>query len=821
MTAYLLRLLHVAVVTLLLAVILLSAAPVVRAQTAPVSLSMQAQPAFDGYFKYGEWLPVWIQLENNGPDLRGELQVRLTDSSGSAVYAAPADLPTGSRKRVPVYVLPNNFSHELLVELVNGDQLLASDTFTVQPQPNINYLVGLISPQRGALSVIVGAELPGQKRPMVLIDLSLADLPDRAEGLRSLNTLVINAVDTSSLTLEQRSALETWVRQGGRLVVGGGADAAQVLSGLPDNLRLFQPSGVEQVQVLPGLAEFTGAEQARVPGPFAVARGEYSGGRTLSQQDGLALVQELLLGRGFMDFVALDLSASPFDAWAGAQTFWEILLAPGASYPEWLPYDMSLRQTRSGSMPYALSNLPALDLPSIRGLTILLAIYILLVGPVNYLVLRWRRRLHLAWITIPAITLAFSAGAFALGYVLRGTDLILNKIAIIELQPDGNATVSSYMGLFSPAQRSYQIQVSGAGLLSPLQQQYDPWTGNPNITGEMTFMQGELGGVRGLTVNQWSMQSFMAELSWPGFGQMASDLELRGDRLVGSLRNDTAYPIKEVILLLGSQFVRLGDLAPGETKPVEMLLPTLLGQPFGTSISYKLFQEELEKPMPSGPPREIQLKQSVLDSIFPWGSWYGPIFGASSALIEPASTARLMVLGWMDQAPPDILVNGLQPVQQTTALVVQPVEYHLSKSEQLYLPPGFLSGSVVELHDAGYCGPMGMPAVYLGRQEVVFEFQVPQNLESLWGVEPTQVEIERLLLHIGTDGGWDQAPATAVFNWDTQDWKPLEGAVTGENRIEVFNGLMNADGKVRLRMSLDNFAGGGCFYLAMGLEGKR
>ena len=44
----------------------------------------------------------------------------------------------------------------------------------------------------------------------------------------------------------------------------------------------------------------------------------------------------------------------------------------------------------------------------------MLAGYILLVGPVNYFVLRWRDRLAWAWITIPTLTLAFSALAYGI-----------------------------------------------------------------------------------------------------------------------------------------------------------------------------------------------------------------------------------------------------------------------------------------------------------------------------------------------------------------------------------------------------------------------
>ena len=801
--------------------------PFSPAQGQAVRLTMEAQPALDGYFKYGEWLPVWVTLENSGPDVQAEVRVRLSDGGGATTFATPADLPTGSRKRVPVYILPNSFSHELEVQLLEEETLLASRKITVRPQPNVNYLIGLVAPERGALSLLQTISLPGQQRPVVLIDLTLADLPERVEGLRSLNSLVINAVDTSGLSTGQQAALQSWVQQGGRLVIGGGAEALRTAAGLPDSLLPFTPRSLEEVEQLDALAEFAGGgEEVRVPGPFTVATGEIRAGRTLLRQEQLPLIQEQAVDRGFVDFVALDLARTPFDAWSGTGSFWEALLSPGANYPEWLPYDMSLRQNRASSMPYALSNLPALELPSIRSLALLLAVYILIVGPVNYLVLRWRKRLHLAWVTTPLFTLIFSAGAFGLGYALHGTDLILNKIAIVEVQPDGNASVSSYMGLFSPAQQSYEIAVSGGGLLSPLHMEGDPWgTGGINQSADMLFLQGETSQVRGLTVNQWSMQSFMAELTWNGFGQVTGDLQLEGGEgdstLAGTVHNETAYTLKDAVLVLGSQFARLGDLAPGQEKEVSMTLPTLLGQPFEPSISWKLFQEELERPSPSGPPRDIQLKQTVLDNIFPWGSWYGPILGANTSITSPASTSRLLLLAWLDQAPPEPQVAGRSPVQQTTALVMAALPYHLPDGDHLSLPPGFLPGTVIDLNDGGFCGPMGMPAVYLGREESVFEFQIPSEIEPGSPIEGQELQVEQLVLHIGSDVGTNQVPATGIYNWESETWSELQGLVAGRNLIAEVEGLISADGKVRVRLAPNNVFGGGCYFLAIGLEGTR
>ncbi len=98
-----------------------------------------------------------------------------------------------------------------------------------------------------------------------------------------------------------------------------------------------------------------------------------------------------------------------------------------------MPFDVSPNQYRASSLFYALSNIPSLDLPSIKGILVILGLYILFIGPVNFFILRWKRKLHLAWITIPALTALFTAGSFGIGYTMRGNDLVLNKIALVQV----------------------------------------------------------------------------------------------------------------------------------------------------------------------------------------------------------------------------------------------------------------------------------------------------------------------------------------------------------------------------------------------------
>jgi hypothetical protein len=746
-----------------------------------------------------------VELENVGPDLETEIQIRVPGSWGATTFAAPTSLPTGSRKRVPVYVLPNNFSHTLEVELVASGKVLVSQKVPVKSQPNISYLVGLMAPERDALSFIGNTRLPGLERPKILIDLSPADLPERAEGLRSFDCLILNDIDTSSLTPQQREVLENWVQRGGRLIIGGGAGALHTVAGLPEDLLPFLPHGQAEVDTLPTLADFAGAEPIRVPGPFVVATGDQTRGYTLLAQAGLPLVREQNVGNGFVDFVAFDLASSPFDAWTGTTAFWERLLSPGAAYPDWLPPDMSPRQTKSSQMTYALSNLPALDLPSIRGLGLLLIVYVLLVGPANYLLLRWRKRLHWAWITMPVITVAFSAGAFGLGYALRGSDLILNKIAIIELQSDGTAAVTSYLGLFSPSRQSYEIQVPGEDLLSPLNPDYSPWdSSGVEAGGEVVFVQGDPSRVRGLAVNQWSMQTFMTEGRWESFGAIESDLQLQEAALVGTLRNQTPFKLADTALVLGNHFERLGDMEPYASKPVQMKLSEVNEGAFGQPLSFRLFEEQLMQPGPTGPPREAELRRVLVESVFdqgylaPWGSF------------QPQ---HLALIGWLDQAPPQVAVNGREPAHQTTALLYAPISYALPGEGEIILPPGLLHGALVEMPlEGGRCGPQST-SLWLGRGDAVFEFQVPEDL--------LDAEINRLKLLIRTDGGgWWQAPTMAVYAWGAEEWVRIEEPVMGTNIISNANDMVGQDGQVRIRLSAQSNLGG-CLYLELGVEGQR
>jgi len=759
-------------------------------------VTMTVTPYLGGHAKYGEWLPLRVNLSNAGDDLNAEVRAEIAASSGQVVYAAPAPLPTGARKEVTLHILPPTFAQEVIVRLVQGDQVPAETQVKVTLHPQNEYLIAAVAPDPDALALLSGLNLQGRTSTQ-FVPLSPDDLPDRAEPLRSLDCLILTGVDTTSLTPSQGEALRAWVEQGGQLLLGGGIGARNTLAGLPESLRPVSVDATVELSAIDGLADFAG-EPIRTPGPFLAAfPTEYQGWAVIRQGQQPLLIQKTL-GEGWVSYLALDPATSPFDSWAGALDFWQTLLEPGSALPPYVPPDIPLHVLKSEQMNYALSNLPTLDLPSIRWLALLLGLYILLIGPVNYLLLRRLRRLDWAWVTIPTLTAAFSLGGYGLGYNLRGNEVIVNQISILPLSAEGSrAVVRSYVGLFSPTRQDYDVRVGGGALVSALSYEPGRWGGSPYAPSNLNVLQSDPVLVRGLGVNQWAMQSFQAE-TWLEADELTldADLTIEGNQVRGTVHNGLGRPVQEMVLVSGQRFAPLGDLDAGESREFEA---TLQGGEMGPPFPWGLFEHYYQEP--GGMPREAMLRQSILEAYF-HTNW-GP----------PATLKDLTLLAWSDLNPLDIQVADVQATQLQTTLVVAQLPLPVVEG-QVSLPPGFITGQLIQNEgETGECGPNGQ--LYIAWGWAVLEYQLPKKLR---GLEPTV-----LTLHAGLEGGNPAAelPNLSLYDWTAGEWVEMEDVKTDQAyTVNDPSRFVNpAGGAIRLQAQADGLEGM-CYHFDLSLEGE-
>lgn len=102
------------------------------------------------------------------------------------------------------------------------------------------------------------------------------------------------------------------------------------------------------------------------------------------------------------------------------------------------------RRGNSTSSSFGIQNflyqLADIKTPSSKYFLLFLVAYVLIVGPINYFILRWKRKVDLAWLTIPAVVVIFTIVSITVAQVSRGGDNIAADVSLVEFhQPEGFA----------------------------------------------------------------------------------------------------------------------------------------------------------------------------------------------------------------------------------------------------------------------------------------------------------------------------------------------------------------------------------------------
>ncbi|HLY26249.1 MAG TPA: hypothetical protein VKQ72_07910 [Aggregatilineales bacterium] len=430
-----------------------------RTQTQSADIQMSVEAGFNGYYRLNQWVPLLVTLSNVGPDVSGQVRVTGLDTAGLAggEYVTDIDLPNKSSKQVFLYVTLSNVQ-QVNVELVTqADGVIASDSPNVQLAQPTDLLFGMITESpRGTVDV---QQAHTAATTAHQVNWHVENVPDNPQGLRSLDALVLTDVDTGNLTINQRQALDGWVRAGGHLVVTGGPNWQRTQVGVAAMLPLM-PNGTTTLTSLPSLAAYSGfaSETLAAPQdtPIIVAQGTLQpNASVLAADGGTPLLIRHNYGQGIVDYLAVDPGIEPYASWQDRSAFWDTLLISAPQQPSWINGIV-----QSDSAQTAANLIAGLRLPDVAQLALFLGIYILLIGPVNYLILNRIGQRELAWLTIPLIVVASSVFAFLTGLSLRGTQATINRIALVQVWPDNDhAQVDGVIGLLAPRRSTYSLTV--------------------------------------------------------------------------------------------------------------------------------------------------------------------------------------------------------------------------------------------------------------------------------------------------------------------------------------------------------------------------
>jgi hypothetical protein len=603
----------------LVAVLAIAAGPLALSGAAAGTLTMNARLLLQGHARVGAWAAVEVDLQNDGPGIQGELRMD-GGSETNARFAMAVDLPTSSRQTYVLHVQPPSFGRTVKVDLISGDQVVDTVSVAYLVHDSTQLVVGVLAERPEAL--VSQIKLPANPlgAAAAVIPLTVADLPERAEGWGVLDRLVWQDVDSSSLSGLQLDALRRWLAAGGRLIIVGGSAGIGTLSALPDDLLPYRPTAtldLDPASLVPLLGQLpTGA--AELP---AMA-GALAHGRALATSGDRAVAAELTYGSGRVTLLGFD----PTTRWLAesktVDALWRATLPARSVDGSQLFDDSQLVQ--------AVYQLPALALPPTSGLLILIGAYIVIIGPINYLVLKRLDRRELAWITMPVLVLTFTAASFGFGFVLRGTDVVVNEVAIVRGALDATeATAQVYFGVFSPTRATYQVEVPQGALLA------SPISGEPFGQGTTTLdiVQGtgpqRPSLVRNFSVGTSSLRVVRAQLPVAG-PRMRATLTLEDDTLTGTFENASDEKLEGVAIVLGTAVGVLGDVEPHASVPVRVPIRM---NPFGVRLADQVVGQSGDTSSELGVRRSIRYQMVSQLTSDPTGQFGGGSLSAEQAVV--------------------------------------------------------------------------------------------------------------------------------------------------------------------------------------------
>ena len=728
-----------------------SPSAILAQESLPISVDVEV--GYDGNARIGSWTPVTVRMENQGSDFAGEVHV-LGMRDQSVRYVADIVLPRNSRKRVTLHVPYLTGTPRLQVELVSGGKAATSLETRVNLVGETDVFVGVVGQRIGAWNLLTTLDLPGNSRRVVVAPILPDSFPDRTEGLEAFDVIVLGGADVQGFSAPMLDTLEGWVAGGGTLVLPGGPKAGANMGHLPERLRPVEITGSAELENTSAL-ERLGQEPLPATFPLQVSVTRAVSGHVLAQAGEVPLAVLSRFGQGRALFLAFDPAAQPLAGWAGTPRMLKGLLFQ-ALPPSLILSDQVQRRDSRGTMSRggyssynAMASLPSLELPSINLLLGLIAGYIVLAGPVNYLVLRRLRRPGLMWVTIPALVLLFSGSAYFLAVRAKGTDVQASAVSVIQESDDTSwAQVRRMVVVVAPGRGDYRVVDSGGALAASWDGGGGGFGGNTGDSGVKIRNLDDRSELELLRMEQWTTRTHMNHGVQRMDEAISYDLYIEGRSLKGTVTNESPTGFRQVLLLAGGPAADFGPLAPGESVTVDTPVvfpsggrPGWREQLSGGFGSYSR-SERFER-------RQQSLVRDVAEAALE--SYYA---GSPGRLSHP-------ILAWTDEDPLGITVNEAEADGSSLTLLVKPVTPRIQGN--FSLPSGLLLGRVVNVE--GQVSEEGFGEIVLSSgSAITYQFELPSDVQK----------IERADLHVPFEGGSllsAQGVEVLAYHWEEDAWE--------------------------------------------------
>lgn len=240
-------------------------------------------------------------------------------------------------------------------------------------------------------------------------------------------------------------------------------------------------------------------------------------------------------------------------------------------------------ETGGGGSTYRISDmdvsLKSIQIPTVTRYAILLMIYIILIGPVLWIVLKKAKKQQMIWLAIPLLSLIFIGLMDLAGIKTRITSPYASYMDF-QLYDPANHTIEGnvYTNISIPARDSHSIALPGALAVNLIKPGYpDYYSVYPDYTAiqkefyDYTFSNqvihySDAGACLEISNNPaFSSDTYQISYQKENREDLTSDLLMTASEISGSITNTLSIGFEDAVIYCNGVYISLGEFNPGDT----------------------------------------------------------------------------------------------------------------------------------------------------------------------------------------------------------------------------------------------------------------
>lgn len=553
----------------------------VAAGSASASIRVDdVQVGIEGYVRAESWIPVSFQIQSLGADFQGRIEVR----RGDTVFHKSLDLSSGTGKQVDLLAYMSTYLEPMTYRVLDSrGRLVLERKLVSRMLSHQDNLILVVSDTDYNHQFVNGIQNPWGGKTFVAYR-KTGQMYSEWLAYAAADAIALGSISPAEIPPERWKALVLSIASGGVLI----CSAATSLSVLRNPLLkssfphfstdLNQISKGEFLMIRWKAVEHREFPDISIPAQTLTPLDSQTNLMKSPAEPGVVVASPYYKGNTI--YFAFDYTRLPEVIRTRFAAYWNQTIfpaGPGVS-PFGQPYRPRLED--NPKIQKHLHNIPGLKLPDLKWFALFFFVYLVAIGPLQYLILNHLKRNSLLWTTFPLVILIFTLLPLGYSKYRHSTDDNITQDSVLEIFPElGQETLYQTYAIVLAGTGIFDLQAypDNSYLTRPVRRGFNYQTESFILSEDLPFT---LEQVRN---KSYTFRTFDAISSQPASFPIQVRATVQDRELKGSVSNNSTYSIRDSFFFYNKKnTVSLGTVGPGAKRDFTLKL---------TNVSYPPFAE--------------------------------------------------------------------------------------------------------------------------------------------------------------------------------------------------------------------------------------